>query len=125
MEVGVLAGVGGWVLEVGQGKAWRDRDRDPNCIKPPRDPTSNTQPPDSAASGAGDAALFDLVQQRLVADAKDLRRLAAIPVHLPQRLFDRGALGLHRCRLGHRGQRSVARLGAAAVVAAALLVVAI
>ena len=35
-------------------------------------------------SGAADAALLDLVEQRLVAHAQNLRRLAPVPVHLPQ-----------------------------------------
>ena len=41
-----------------------------------------------AVSAPGDPALLDFVQQRLVADAEYLRRLAAIPVHLCQRLLD-------------------------------------
>src|SRR5262245_20559224 len=57
-------------------------------------------------SGSADAALFDLVQQRLVADAEVLSCLSTIPVNLPQRLFDRCALGLHRGRLGNCRERS-------------------
>src|SRR6266487_524863 len=37
-----------------------------------------------------DATLLDLVEQCLVAHAQTLSRLAAIPVHLPERMFDRG-----------------------------------
>ena len=65
------------------------------------------QPADAALfarSRAADAALFDLVEQGLIADAEYLGRLAAIPVNLSQRLLDGSALGLDGRRLGHRGE---------------------
>src|SRR5262245_28141922 len=70
-------------------------------------PTSSAQPPASALR-ARDAALFDLVEQRLVADAENLRGLAAVPVHLPERLLDGGALRFHRRRLRDGRERPVA-----------------
>ena len=55
-----------------------------------------------------DARLLDLVEQRLVADAEDLRGLPAVPVHLPERVLDCGAFRFHRRGLGDRGQRASA-----------------
>src|SRR6266567_4461193 len=63
---------------------------------------------DDRALHARDPAFLDLVQQRLVTHAEDLCGLAAVPMHLPQRLFDRGALRPHRSRLRDRRERSAA-----------------
>ncbi len=52
-----------------------------------------------------DPALLDLVQQRLVTHAEHLRGLPAVPPHLIQRAFDRGALGFHRGGSGDVGER--------------------
>ena len=43
--------------------------------------------------GLLEAGFLDLVEQGLVAHAEQLRRLAAVPVDLPQRVGDDGALG--------------------------------
>src|SRR4051812_12277277 len=68
--------------------------------------------PNGATSNARDAALLDLVEERFVADAENLRRLAAGSVGPPQRLLDRGALRFHRRRLCDRGERSAGGLRA-------------
>src|SRR5687768_3963296 len=71
-------------------------------------------------SSSADPALLDLVQQGLVAHAENLRGLAAIPVHLPERLLDRRALGFHRRRLCDRSQRATAFCRRIAILAAVL-----
>src|SRR5688572_28388410 len=43
-----------------------------------------------------DAWFFDLVEQGLVADAEDDRRLAPVPVHLAQSIGDDGSLRVQR-----------------------------
>src|SRR6476659_5182589 len=55
-------------------------------------------------SRATDAGLLDLVQQCLIAHPEDLGGFAAVPVDLPQCLFDGYALSFHRSRLRNRGQ---------------------
>src|SRR6476469_1037890 len=57
-----------------------------------------------------DATLLDLIEQGLVAHTQTLSRLAAIPMHLPERMFDRGALGFQGRSFGHRGEGSTAPL---------------
>src|SRR5262245_52117318 len=44
-----------------------------------------------------DPGFLDLVQQRLVAHAQKLRRLAPVPMDLAQRIGDHGSLGRERC----------------------------
>src|SRR5262245_4024299 len=48
------------------------------------------------ARGRGQLALSDLVEQRLVADLENARRLGAIPVHLLEHALERRALGVPR-----------------------------
>src|SRR4051812_3735793 len=47
-----------------------------------------------------DAAFLNLVEQGLVAHAEMLGGLPSVPTHLLKHLFDRGAFGLERGRLG-------------------------
>ena len=58
-----------------------------------------------------EAGLFDLVEQRLVADAEQLCRLAPVPLHLPQRIGDHRALGDRRCLTRHVGQPPAVLMG--------------
>ena len=72
------------------------------------------------ASVAADSTLLDLVQQRLVAHTQELSSLAAVPVHLPQRIRDHDAFSRERSLAGDlrqatsisaRGRRDIARSG--------------
>src|SRR5438128_1741510 len=55
-------------------------------------------------SFSADAAFFDLVQERLVADAELLGGATSVPVQLQQRLLDDRALRFDRGRLGDVGE---------------------
>src|SRR6266850_4569274 len=56
-----------------------------------------------SARGRGEAALGDLVEQRLVADLENPRGLGAIPAHLLEDALERGPLGLPRAAAGDLG----------------------
>src|SRR5262249_20124933 len=56
-----------------------------------------------------DATLLDLVQQRLVTDAKLFGGAAAVPVDAVQGVFDDDALRLERCGLGDVGESRAGR----------------